>query len=644
MNEPTAHPIVVLPSDGQFGSIEVSCNGSWTAGARRRIEITYNVGPTGLPQGSVIKLAPPNTAWDQPLVPFARYWDDVEEGDHVHYVPFKRVNTVAGVHSRGKARVHLNVDERMLAEGVSSEVGFWRWWISATVEGDDLACGDRMTIHYGTPLHGEQDIQLQKWAGDVCFVAFTRLAGQRKFHQVGGSPYYVEVKPGPPAKMRVVIPSIIGPGKSLSAKVSVTDEWGCIPLSPFDGKVALACREGSGQLQLRKANFGRTELQPQNGNMIRVSAQSEGFPVAESNRALVEDSDLKLYWGDLHAQSRYHVFNYASSFSYSDPASSLSSGEPEEVYAYGRDIAGLDFVAITDQGGICSPAWEKTQQMAAELYQPGSFVTFKAYEAGVLSGHRNVIYADARVEGPQDPRTFKLDPEDLYRHYHGRRDVIMIPHHVKIWTNWDYHDPDLEPLVEVYSTWGSSEKPGVDEYWDKGMTPGSATQAAWARGYRMGVVASSDSHVGMPGRSVPNGDRQWSCQNFRAGLAAVWCKELTRESVFAALRNRSCYGTTGARMIVQFDVNGHPMGSQVRLEDPGQPCRIHARIVGSDRIDHIEIVKNNRDVHRVVPARSDEVELEWIDPDPCLNSWYYLRVTQADGHRAWTSPVWVDAG
>ena len=88
----------------------------------------------------------------------------------------------------------------------------------------------------------------------------------------------------------------------------------------------------------------------------------------------------------------------------------------------------------------------------------------------------------------------------------GRDDVILIPHHTKMWLSWDCHDRSLEPVLEIYSIWGSGEKPGTD-LWEilREMTGGA--QEAWARGYRIGVIAGSDTHAGMPGRSLRESDR-----------------------------------------------------------------------------------------------------------------------------------------
>ena len=168
----------------------------------------------------------------------------------------------------------------------------------------------------------------------------------------------------------------------------------------------------------------------------------------------------------------------------------ISCGTPDELYAYAREISLLDFIAITDQGGNTGTGWELLQQKAVENYEPGTFVTFKSYEAGSPIGHRNVYYRNADPEPPEDPNTFSYMPEFLYQHYKGRNDVILVPHHVKTWTDWSYHDPDLEPLMEIYSCWGQSENPST-ERWNKGMTPGAGAWEALQRGYRASLPAAT---------------------------------------------------------------------------------------------------------------------------------------------------------
>ena len=43
-----------------------------------------------------------------------------------------------------------------------------------------------------------------------------------------------------------------------------------------------------------------------------------------------------------------------------------------------------------------------------------------------------------------------------------------------------------------------------------------------------------------------------------------------------------------------------------------------------------------------VEAPEPGLELEWTDPQtPREGDFYYLRVTETDGHMAWTSPIYV---
>ena len=152
----------------------------------------------------------------------------------------------------------------------------------------------------------------------------------------------------------------------------------------------------------------------------------------------------------------------------------ISCGTLDECYRYAREVSLLDFVAMTDQGACLTDVWEYCQEKVREYHQPGRFVTLKGYEAGSPLGHRNVIHSSDDIDKPLDSRRFNtFHPDVVFAHYRGRKDVMIIPHHVKTWTDWQYHDPELEPVMEIYSCWGQSEAPGLD-LWNKGQTPAPA--------------------------------------------------------------------------------------------------------------------------------------------------------------------------
>lgn len=191
--------------------------------------------------------------------------------------------------------------------------------------------------------------------------------------------------------------------------------------------------------------------------------------------------------------------------------------------------------------------------------------------------------------------------------------------------------------MEIYSCWGQSESPGAD-LWNKGQTPGAGAWEALRRGYRLGMIASSDNHVGMPGRSYP-GDRQVHTP-FKGGLCAIWAENLSRESLFQALKARRCYGTTGERIIVGFSMDGAPMGSILPAADTDR--RIDVEVHGTDVLDRVEVIHNLRTV-AVLRTDGESASLVASHLVPAHETgFWYLRIFQKDGERAWTSPIWVE--
>jgi hypothetical protein len=60
-------------------------------------------------------------------------------------------------------------------------------------------------------------------------------------------------------------------------------------------------------------------------------------------------------------------------------------------------------------------------------------------------------------------------------------------------------------------------------------------------------------------------------------------------------------------------------------------------------VTRIDVVRNGADWASLTPNRQDAT-WELDDRESRQPSWYYARVTCADGHTAWSSPVWVDGG
>ena len=93
--------------------------------------------------------------------------------------------------------------------------------------------------------------------------------------------------------------------------------------------------------------------------------------------------------------------------------------------------------------------------------------------------------------------------------------------------------------------------------------------AALERGYRLGLIASSD---------------HWSTH---LSYACVYAEDLTRESIFQAIRQRRTYAAMD-KIIVEFSINDHAMGEE--FETAG-PVDIRAKVIGTAKVSTLELVK-----------------------------------------------------
>lgn len=222
-----------------------------------------------------------------------------------------------------------------------------------------------------------------------------------------------------------------------------------------------------------------------------------------------------------------------------------------------------------------------------------------------------------------------------------RKEEGMIIPHMHFGADWRGYDPDLYRVMEIYSSHGSAEYIGCPRqipYLDKQLQKGSegnvdvTFQEILAQGMKLGVTAGSDSHSGRPGLST------WTRvgRTYKGGLTAVFADQKTRESIWRALYNRHCYGTTGDRIYLEFSINDYPMGSEIEADKR----LIKARAMGVNPISRIDLVKNNENVQ----SKKDcgvQGRIEMKDTPHFGEDYYYLRVTQQDGEMAWSSPIWV---
>ncbi len=299
---------------------------------------------------------------------------------------------------------------------------------------------------------------------------------------------------------------------------------------------------------------------------MRVSASDASGLTATSNpiRCHVKAPNRRLYWADLHGQTEETV----------------GTGSIPEYFSYARDIAAVDATAHSGNDfQITKEVYRELRENAERYYEPGRFVTFHGYEWSgntPAGGDHNVYYlgdgpirrsSHTEVDDKSDIDTDCYPIDRLYTANAGHDDILITPHIGGRRANLAYHDPSLEPAIEIASQWGRFE-------W--------FAREALERDMRVAFIGGSDDHSGRPGWSAST----LAHHGVRGGLTAYLANDLTRESIWETLRSRRCYGTSGPRIILDVTVNGHAMGSEPNLtETPA----IAVQAFGTAPIDTIEL-------------------------------------------------------
>jgi hypothetical protein len=162
-------------------------------------------------------------------------------------------------------------------------------------------------------------------------------------------------------------------------------------------------------------------------------------------------------------------------------------------------------------------------------------------------------------------------------------------------------------------------------------------------------MASSDNHAGNAGygirrREVVTGEEgevfsRRSPAEQGTALVAAYAKDLTREGIFQALYHRRTYATTGTRILLRFDLNDAPMGSETRVSGPP---RITASAEGTADIQVMRLVKNGQVIYAVSP-HGRSAKMEFVDMSGDYDGkFYYIDLVLTDGKKAISSPVWTN--
>jgi hypothetical protein len=381
--------------------------------------------------------------------------------------------------------------------------------------------------------------------------------------------------------------------------------------------------------------------------------------------------------GVLSAQDQVFFGNLHSHTSYSD-----GSGTPSQAYVHARDVALLDFLAITEHnhrraegtgdrrdtlliandptlyGG---PQPEGLIPTANRFTETGRFVALYGQEFSTISGGNHVNVFDVRevINVPNGRFDSLVGWLRTRADAQGRPVLIQLNH------------PAL--LDDAGREYGADDFPSVSS-WIAALAPHAALievlngpALAATLGHRSAEMMQADffHYLNLGLRVAPTGDQDnhyetWG--NITETRTGVIAQSLTRDAILQAIRDRHVYATEDRNLRLIARVNNQLMGSLAPPPAVGSPLNITLSISDADEASaayRIEVyvdsavggaVAEVAEVFTVEgnspPGQPYHLEgLRFLGPGQYL----FLRIRQTGEHgqdndRAWTAPLWFQAG
>ena len=498
----------------------------------------------------------------------------------------------------------------------------WSKTITIRVSDGQLAQGDRVTIILGDTAQGSQGIRAETYPERDFIIKFqVDPFGTGIYEHVADLGY--EVIGGRATHLVLTAPSDVVTGEASWLHLRALDVWGN-PDPEYNGFVRF-----SGQLPAgvpETYQFTGAERGVHRFAGVRYAGSSPSVISAvdghygisgESNPVRIHQSapEYRTFWGDLHGQTRETV----------------GTGSIEDYFAYARDVAAVDACAHSGNDfQITREVYDELRDNSERFHEPGKFITFHGYEWSGntrAGGDHNVYYFDdgplrrsshTEVEDKSDADTDCYPVNRLYEANAGRDDVLITPHIGGRRASLEYHDPELEPAIEIASQWGRFE-------W--------FAREALERGMKVGFIGGSDDHSGRPGWSAPT----LAHHGVRGGLTAYLAADLTREAIWDALRSRRVYGTSGPRILLDVTVNGQPMGSELISNEA--PV-IKVAVIGAGPLDTVELRRGQETIH----TESLLPEPGPTEPIRVRFAWRGARNRDRSRNLNWTGGVTVTGG
>lgn len=356
--------------------------------------------------------------------------------------------------------------------------------------------------------------------------------------------------------------------------------------------------------------------------------------------SLTQAQTYNYYYGNIHSQTSYSDGN-------ADSATSLIT-KPFQAYAYAKNSQHIDFYGVSDHNhlnaGMTSPIHYRQGIVDANVATTSTFVAMYGFEWGIISGGGHVIVygCDSLMgwdAGDYDIFVAQNDYTTLWKKVIARPNSFAYLAH----PNTTDYGNILTTAVNINADSaivGMAGRSGpafsTNSTYSNPATSNYITQYndALKFGYHVGVGLDHDSHNSVFGRQT-------------AGRLVVLAPTLTKANIYNAFKKMRFYASDDWNTKVNFQILNQPMGSiithsatptlSVTITDPDVAESVASIVVyygvpgSGTACTALTTVTNTANLTYTHGAAAN-----------LSKYYYYLEITQADGDKIWTSPIWYN--
>lgn len=362
---------------------------------------------------------------------------------------------------------------------------------------------------------------------------------------------------------------------------------------------------------------------------------TDNKPTLSGNSNVSSSALLNFYFGNLHAHS-----------SFSDGNSDDVTKVPADDYAFAKTALCFDFLGISEHNhtaaGMQLANWQPGRTQAAAATTP-AFVGLYGMEWGVISGGGHVIVYGVDSLIGWDPGQYQIFvPKSVYKgtgglfdiiNRHGNNALAYLAHP----NSTDYNDllNGTYDLSADNAVVGTTVESGPAFSTDVTYTnPGTSLsylsyyRNMLSKGYHVGPTIDHDNHNMTFGHTAKT-------------RLVVMAPSLTENNLLDGMRKMRFYASQDCGARISYKLNDAPMGSI--LTQAGAPT-LSVGSITTSAVTSIKVMAGEpgSGVAATQLASSTNGSLNFTD-NSLLNlsqRYYYLDITEADGSRIITAPVW----